>query len=247
MNNKLSIISVVYNGRSTLEECLKSVDRLYDLGVDLEHVIVDGGSVDGTLDLIIEYGRSFRRLLSGPDNGLYDAMNKGMYLVSGSYFMFLNADDKFDSNLTKDCFSFLEDDESNIVVFGISQNNEKRTVRKWIPYSKNRSQPLWLEYPHPGFILRTEFWREQCILFNIDYKICADLDFMLRHRIKTGKVLIKNKVLVNMLLGGVSTKLSNKVALNIELYDIYKKVLHIRYPGFYLFLRYLKKIKQYIL
>ncbi len=88
---RVSIITVVYNGKNTIEDCIKSVaGQTYP---DIEHIIIDGGSTDGTLDVIKKYNNKINGWISEPDKGIYDAMNKGMKHATGDVIGILNSDD----------------------------------------------------------------------------------------------------------------------------------------------------------
>jgi len=90
---KISIITAVYNGEQTIEECINSIiNQTYK---DIEHIIIDGGSTDGTLDVIKKYKDNISKVISEPDKGIYDAMNKGIALSTGGIIGFLNADDVY--------------------------------------------------------------------------------------------------------------------------------------------------------
>ena len=92
---KVSIITAVFNGAAMIEHCINSVGA--QTYADIEHIIVDGGSTDDTVDIINKYRNNKTKVFSGPDNGLYDAMNKGKNRASGKYAFFLNAGDTFSS------------------------------------------------------------------------------------------------------------------------------------------------------
>src|SRR5690554_1584625 len=92
----ITVVTVVYNGAEFLEDTIKSViEQTYD---NVEYIIVDGGSIDGTLEIIKKYGHAIDYWVSEPDKGIYDAMNKGINLMCGGWVVFLNADDYFVSN-----------------------------------------------------------------------------------------------------------------------------------------------------
>jgi glycosyltransferase involved in cell wall biosynthesis len=88
---KVSIITVVYNGKNTIEDCLKSIySQTYP---EIEHIVVDGGSADGTVDIIKRNKKSISKWISEPDKGIYDALNKGIKMATGDIIGFLHADD----------------------------------------------------------------------------------------------------------------------------------------------------------
>ena len=93
---KISVITVVLNNKSYIEDCINSV--LNQSYKNVEYIVIDGGSTDGTVDAIRKYEKSISKWISEPDRGIYDAMNKGIALCSGDYIGMLNADDMFSDN-----------------------------------------------------------------------------------------------------------------------------------------------------
>jgi glycosyltransferase involved in cell wall biosynthesis len=91
MNMKISIITVCFNSAVTIEDAIKSI--LMQDYKDIEHIVVDGGSTDGTLEVLAKYQSRIAKCISEPDNGIYDAMNKGLKLATGDIIGFLNSDD----------------------------------------------------------------------------------------------------------------------------------------------------------
>ncbi len=120
-NQKISVITVCYNAVDSIEETIKSViNQTYD---NIEYIIIDGGSTDGTIDIIKRYSSHINYWISERDNGIYDAMNKGIAIASGSYMYFLNAGDTFYNEFVVD--KLFKDKNSLCVVYGnvIRSNN----------------------------------------------------------------------------------------------------------------------------
>lgn len=110
---KISIITVCLNSVKTIEQTIRSVIMQdYD---NLEYIIIDGGSTDGTMDIIRKYENYFSYWISEPDNGIYDAMNKSLKVCTGDVVAFLNSDDWYDNNVLKRVNSYFEENDVDIV------------------------------------------------------------------------------------------------------------------------------------
>jgi len=216
---KISVVTAVYNNRFYLEDTIKSVlSQTHD---DVEHIIVDGGSVDGTLKVIKKYTTKISKWISEPDKGIYDAMNKGIGLATGEVICFLNSDDIYSSPevLRKVNEAFLSftgqgcygdvryrsrDLARVIRYWEAGEMNEKRLSRGWMP-------------PHPAFFLKRELL-SRFGSFRTDFHISADYELFLR-MIKKAKISIKYipEILVDMRIGGKSnTGLRNLIMKSIE-------------------------------
>ncbi len=221
---KISIITASYNSATTIAETIRSV--LEQTYTDIEYWIVDGGSTDGTMDIIKEYVPLFKgrmHYVSEPDKGIYDAMNKGIERCSGDVVGILNSDDCYTSNdvLQRVADEFIGDGELDAVygdIHFIHSDNPQKVVRY---YSSARFSPRWLRFgfmpAHPSFYLRRRRYL-QVGLYSLDYVIASDFDMMVRlfHNQK-----IKAKYLcldfVTMKTGGVSTKnVKNRLLISKE-------------------------------
>lgn len=182
----ISIITVVYNGQATIRDTMESV--LSQSCTDYEHWVIDGGSTDGTLDVVREYEERYQGRLhwiSEKDRGLYDAMNKGIQRAQGDVIGFLNSDDFFASRdivrTLVDVFSRQPELEG---VYGdvrfVDGKNLDKTVRY---YSSASFRPYKLRFgfmpAHPSFYVRRQVY-EQCGLYAIDYLIASDYDMCVR-------------------------------------------------------------------
>jgi glycosyltransferase len=226
MSLKVSIITPVYNNRNTLEDCLRTV--LSQSYRDVEYIVVDGGSNDGTLDILRTYDGRISKWISEPDGGIYDAMNKGIRLSSGDVIGFLQSDDVYAHERVVEnvveAFRRFEVDS----VYGDLQYVDKRdlnkVVRKWRAsiYREGRFKSGWMP-PHPTFFVKKEIYHEYG-KFNTDFRIAADYELMLRflelHRISTYYI---PDVLVKMRSGGTSNKsLRNILIKSSEDYKAWK-------------------------
>jgi glycosyltransferase involved in cell wall biosynthesis len=215
---KISVVTVSYNSERTIRETIESV--LSQIHPDVEYLIVDGGSTDATLSIVREYGSKITRWISEPDDGIYDAMNKGIGLATGEAVGFLNSDDVFaDANaLATIAQSF---DAAVDAVYGdlvLTDGQGKRQVRYWQsqPYVLGSAQKGWAP-PHPTLYIRREILLA-CHGFKKTYRYTADFELALRlfeiERIRTRYV---PQTLVRMRLGGATTgSLKNIVLANLE-------------------------------
>ena len=208
MNTPLvSIITVSYNNEETITDTIRSVTT-QDYP-NIEHVFIDGGSTDGTLDLI-EAGRdSASLLISEPDDGIYDALNKGISAASGDVIGFLHSDDFYPtSTVIRNVISAL--DGSNIdAAYGdliyVSEDEPTRPVRFWRSgdFTPRKLNYGWMP-PHPTLFVKSQIY-DNLGRFNTSYRISADYDFILRlFSQKSFKVAYIPEVLVHMRLGGAS-------------------------------------------
>jgi glycosyltransferase involved in cell wall biosynthesis len=177
----ISIITVTYNAATVLEETILSViNQTYQ---NIEYIIIDGGSTDGTVDVIKKYAARLVYWVSEPDKGIYDAMNKGVKKATGTYCNFMNAGDKFHNfNVLEKVFSH---DYCEDILAGIA---DKEDGGVWYPTSENRLSLLFLSICHQAAFIKTEllkkhpydtklkiagdskFWRESLIIDNCTYK-----------------------------------------------------------------------------
>jgi glycosyltransferase involved in cell wall biosynthesis len=217
---KISVVTVAFNAAGTIEDTIRSVaSQTYS---DVEHIVVDGASTDGTLDVIGRYRKHIARLISEPDQGIYDAMNKGLNLATGEVIGFLNADDvyagttvleKVSANMAKDGLDALFGD----AVF-VNPHRPNQPSRR---YRSERFRPErigWGWMPaHPALFLKRAVY-ERFGTFRTDYRIAGD--FELVARIFHGNTLSYRhlpEVLVRMRSGGISTGgWRNTILLNQE-------------------------------
>lgn len=206
---KVSIITPVYNGGSTIEDTILSVaSQEYK---NIEHIIVDGSSTDNTLKIINKHHDKIAVIVSEPDNGLYEAVNKGIRHASGDVIGILNSDDLyFDTNclglvvntfLTKNVDAVYSD-----LVF-VSHDNIDKVVRYYRSKSFNTGKFAWGMMPaHPTFFTYKKCY-DKIGLYRTDYKIAADFELMVRF-LKIHKISFYHldKVLVKMRKGGISNK-----------------------------------------
>jgi len=220
---KISIITVCYNSAKTIEDTLKSVASQKDLNI--EHIVIDGASTDETLQIIKQHD-SVTRLISEPDKGIYDAMNKGISLATGDVIGTLNADDFYmDDHVLSDVAKIFLDPNIDACygdLLYVSEANTDHAVRFWksTNYKHGLFKSGWMP-AHPTFFVRKNVY-ERLGNFDLNYKIAADFELLFRFNEKN-KVNTKYlpKVLVKMRLGGTTNKnVSNIIWQNKEIFTI---------------------------
>lgn len=219
---KISLITACYNGAATIRTAMDSV--FMQKGADIEYIVVDGGSTDGTVEILKDYEKKVLnhsaiqqfnfRWLSEKDRGMYDAINKGIKMATGDVVGILNADDVLASDMTLahitelfnsvDCvyadIRFVREGET------VEALREARTVRycsaaKWRPWMFRFAAMV----PHPSFYVRRECF-ERLGGYSLDYRICADFELELRYLyLAKLKAAYLPECVVVMRMGGAST------------------------------------------
>ena len=243
---KVSIVTISFNAESTIESTLNSVaSQLYD---NIEHIIVDGGSEDSTLEICNLFPH-ITKIISELDKGVYDAFNKGLRLATGDVVGFLNADDVFyNEHSVKEIVNGFLNNETYIVYGNLDYVNKNgKVIRNWIskPYKNGLEKKAWMP-AHPTFYCKKEIY-DRIGRYNDSFKIAGDFELCMRFlNVNNIPSYYLNKKLVKMLAGGVSNNgLKSK-------WIIYKEELRaFKLNGInvnsVLFLLYkLKKITQFI-
>ena len=204
---KVAVITVSLNSVRTIGDTLASVAA--QTHPDIEHLVIDGGSTDGTVDIVKRMGTRVTRLVSEPDKGIYEAMNKGLALATGEFVGFLNADDMFAWPGAVAAIAHAAAAPSIEAVCGdlvyVRQDRPDEVLRLWRcgPFSPTRLRFGWMP-PHPTFYLRRSLLT-QIGGFNAALRIAADYDFILRCLGRPGmQVGYVPEVLVKMRAGGAS-------------------------------------------
>jgi glycosyltransferase involved in cell wall biosynthesis len=205
---KISVVTAVYNRAETISDTLKSIQQ--QTFEDFEHIIQDGGSTDSTLDIVNQCKTQRMDVISEPDDGIYDAINRGLRRATGDVIGLLHSDDVFASETA------LQEIETAFApgidgVYGdlnyVSSDNLNHVLRRWRSgtYHPSKLRKGWMP-PHPTLYLRREVF-DQWGYYDPEMKIAADYDAMLRWLIK-GQIRLAYvpKVLVNMRVGGVSNR-----------------------------------------
>lgn len=213
----ISVITATYNAEKTLEGSIQSV---MSQGEGTEHILIDGGSTDYTIDIAKEYRSYFSFMVSESDEGIYDAMNKGIALATGEIVGILNADDYYPDKSILSRVEEVFQDESIEACYGdlvyVDSQDTSKIKRYWRAgeFDPNKMYWGWMP-PHPTFFVRKSVY-EKYGTFNLDLGSAADYEIMLRFLLKRRiKVAYIPEVMVHMRTGGVSNaNVSNRVAAN---------------------------------
>ena len=225
---KVSLITATFNSSNNLKSCLQSVIK--QSHEEIEHIIIDGVSNDNTLQIIKNFQEINPKIkfISENDNGIYDALNKGIKMASGDIIGFIHSDDFLKS---KDIISGIVSLISNEKFDGIygdlqyvDKNNPKKVVRNWksSEFFQKLLKKGWMP-PHPTFFLRKEVYKKHG-LFDLKYSISADYDFMLRV-LKDSNLKFKYypRVITVMRTGGISNSgMINIIRKTLEDFRIIK-------------------------
>ena len=200
----ISVITVVFNGDKFLEETVQSViSQTYD---NVEYIIIDGGSTDGTLDIIKKYDGQLDYWVSERDKGIYDGMNKGVIAATGGIVAFLNSDDYYFPDVLTEVASFLTED---YLACGILKVYGNGCTKEMMPISKSflPTRPgCGMPFPHPGLFVRSYVFK-RIGLFDQKYRIAADMDFVFRMLLSGFIGATLQNIVVNFRDGGESSKL----------------------------------------
>jgi glycosyltransferase involved in cell wall biosynthesis len=204
----MTVITVCYNSGRTIERALFSVAS--QSWPKIEHIVIDGGSTDGTRAILSRFQAQLAHLVSEPDNGIYDAMNKGLDRASGDIVCFLNADDEYAS---PDVLTKVANEMSRHALDGLlgdvayfAPGRHDQIVRR---YRSDRFRPDKLAYgwmpAHPALFLRRQVYR-RVGKFRTDYRIAGDFEFIVR-AFSRAELRYRHlpEILVNMQMGGAST------------------------------------------
>jgi len=245
----VSIITVVFNGAKTIGNTIESVmSQTYD---NLEHIIIDGGSTDGTIEIIKKYEKYIAKWISEKDKGIYDAMNKGIKLASGGIIGILNSDDFYASENIIEKIVETFNQTNTDAVYGDLEYVDFKDTSKIIRYWKSSEfkpgsfKKGW-HPPHPSLYIKKEIY-EKYGNFDTNMKVSADFELMLRFFETFGiSVQYIPQVIVKMRLGGVSNRsIENRFTGTRSIIDAFKKN-NISINKFtFLLHRWIPKIKQY--
>lgn len=208
---KISIITVVFNGRSFIERTIKSV--LSQTYTNIEYIIIDGASNDGTLEIAEKYQHQIALILSGKDNGIYDAMNKGLKNATGDYVLFLNAGDELYSldTLTR-LFALTADADvyygnTAVVDEGGRVLGDRRLAPPEILTWKSLKYGMCVS--HQSFIAK----RTLCEMYDLNYSISSDIDWVIKVLKKSSKIINMKSVISKFLEGGTSDNRRKKALM----------------------------------
>ena len=179
---KISVITVCFNSAQTIESTLRSVANQTD--AEVEHIVVDGASTDNTATILQSHLDQLARVISGPDRGIYDAMNKGVRAATGDVIGFLNADDVYaHQNVLATVAEIMEREHLDALFGDVAFFRPGSRIRTFRRYSSARFRPdriAWGWMPaHPALFVRREVF-QQVGAFRTDYRIAGDFEFVAR-------------------------------------------------------------------
>lgn len=206
---KISIITVCLNSETTIRDTIESV--LAQTYPEIEYIIVDGQSKDNTMAIIHEYQDRIAKVITEPDRGIYDAMNKGIALATGNVIGILNSDDFYRDNevIAQVVAAFQKAPEVDMVLGGVDFVNGEDPNNVVRCYKSTGFKPWKLRFgltpPHPGAFVRSDAYK-QVGTYKQNYKISADYDFFVRSlMVQKLNYITVDKVWVRMRVGGLST------------------------------------------
>ncbi|MDA9111641.1 glycosyltransferase [Flavicella sp.] len=245
---KISIITIVFNNKSCIAACMESVRA--QTHHNIEHVVIDGGSTDGTQEVIAPYVENLGYYVSEKDSGLYNALNKGIHKCTGDVIGILHSDDLFyeTSTLAKIAAQFQNSQADLVYANGLYVQRENtdciRRIYKAKPFQKHSLRMGWIPL-HTTIYVKKEVFQDFG-LYNEDYEIASDYDISLRWFLEPKiKKLFLNNWVVKMRLGGKSTtaKLQKKKSMEdlkiIKKYNLLGQIT--------LVFKILNKIPQYLI
>ncbi|MDB4767260.1 glycosyltransferase [Flavobacteriaceae bacterium] len=242
---KVSIITITYNAENTIFNSLNSV--LSQSHKNIEHIIIDGGSKDNTLKICKNFPH-ISNIVSEPDNGVYDAFNKGLKLATGDIIGFLNSDDVFfNENSVQEIVNAFSNNETDIVYGNLDYvSAEGKVIRNWISksYEIGLIKKAWMP-AHPTFYCKKEVY-DRLGVYNDSFKIGGDFELCLRFlEVNMVSSYYLNKKLVKMLVGGISNSgLKSKWTIYKEELRAFK-IHGIKVNPLLFFLHKLKKVAQF--
>lgn len=217
---KITIITVVFNGADTIKDTIESVlNQTYE---NIEYIIIDGKSSDGTMDIVNKYKDKVSKIISEPDEGLYAAINKGINISSGDIIGLLHSDDFYTDNTVLEIVAKQFDQSKADTVFAdlvyVRGDNLAKVIRY---YSAKNFEPKKLKYglmpPHPTFFVKKSIY-ETYGLYEMNYQIAADYEMFIRLLYKNNvSYSYIHKAIIKMRVGGLSSGgIRNKILINKE-------------------------------
>lgn len=242
---KVSLILTTFNSKDNLVKTLKSIEE-QDYS-DIEVVIKDGGSIDGTIDIIQKYEKEHNNVIwkSEPDSGIYDAMNQGYALSTGEIVAFFN--DEFTTpNAVRQFVEAINNGGDNCIGAhaDLVYATDEKIIRYW-KMGQGKISQGWMP-GHPTLYLKREVY-EKYGLYDTKYKCSADFEFMVRiFKDSKNELVYIPKVLIQMFYGGTSTNSFSSYLVSIkESYNALKKN-HVNFAGFVILLRTIRTVLQFI-
>lgn len=243
---KISVVTVVFNQRRFIGDAINSVlGQDYE---DIEYIVIDGKSTDGTMEIIQSYKDRISVVVSEKDKGLYDALNKGIRMATGDYVGFVHSDDLlYDSYVITKIVSEIERTRCD-VLYGngvyVSPSDLRCIVRNWVGgvYTKKKMEYGWLPL-HPTVYMKRDIYLKNGN-FDTSFKIGGDTELLVRYFYTLNlKVTYLDEYIIRMRMGGKSTSVWNTVDKWKEDWRLYR---YYHFPFYTLPCKILRKVPQYI-
>lgn len=221
---RVSIVTVVYNGEEYLETCIQSViAQTYD---NVEYIVIDGGSTDGTIDVIRQHEEHIDTWLSESDDGVYDAMNKGIERATGDIIGLVNADDYLEPNaaeIVAEAHLAFPDSILAGAMNRVLEDGTTYVLRKHLNQADfEKTIPYTMPVNHPATFVPATIYRHLGT-FDTQFDILGDYDFICRAYAADVPFTFVDRVLSNMRVGGLSSGMNNAVHRSIERYHVRRK------------------------
>jgi glycosyltransferase involved in cell wall biosynthesis len=227
---KISIITVVFNSENLIEKTINSI--LSQTYRNIEYIIIDGNSKDNTLQIINKYSDNIACIISEPDKGLYDAMNKGLLKATGDYVCFLNSGDQLYSNNTiENVFGNLS--EFPDIVYGETMIVDISGNELGLRRLKAPENLSWKSFKNGMLVCHQSIYIKRTIAdyYNLNYRISADYEWVLKSLKKTKSIHNSNEILTRFLDGGINKKnirkgLTERLKIMIKYYGMFPTVFN---------------------
>lgn len=231
-NPVFSIITVTYNAEKVLEDTIRSVVSQSYAGV--EYIIIDGASTDGTLDIIDKYRSSIQKIISEPDQGLYDAMNKGLVQATGDYVCFLNAGDTLRENdILKKMVDSITDEQLPDVLYGQTAIVD---LNRSFLHMRRLTAPevlTWKSFKQGMLVCHQAFFARRTLAepYNLKYRFSADFDWCIRIMKKSKVLHHTHLTLIDYLDEGMTTanrkaSLKERYRIMVRYYGLFSTIMH---------------------
>lgn len=202
MKPKLSVITIVYNNASAIERTILSV--LQQTYSNIEYIVIDGASSDGTFQIIEKYADRLSKFISEPDHGIYDAMNKGMAMATGDYLLFMNSGDEiYDEHTVTDVFASAPAAD---IYYGETEMYDEQ----WNSLGQRRHQAPesfdWRSFKYGMSISHQAIYVKRALAepYNLSYKYSSDIDWIIKIAKKSSNIVNTHRYVAKYLVGGMS-------------------------------------------
>jgi|TARA_B110001450_G_scaffold256974_1_gene289876 glycosyltransferase involved in cell wall biosynthesis len=238
----ISIITVVYNGQEFLEETILSIANQTYQGI--EYIIIDGGSSDGTVDIIKKYEHVIDSWVSESDEGIYDAMNKGAKIANGSYISFLNASDTYLEDTAQKIADLIVKQECDYycgpAIIQNQINNDSFISYPLVNFQYHKGAIMGMPAPHLSVFMKTEFFHD-LHGYDLSFALSSDFDLLLRMTAHTNNVYYLQEPIGVFRLGGVSgsyrTLIDNFYVFKKHHVPLWTRIAHTAFYAIRLFLQ----------